>query len=222
MGNLFGSSSKNTTNAYDYSQTSTVNDSFAGGDAELNNSIIARGSDFSSVDNSLAMSMADNSYNDSSIRTASTDNRDSSNNSLNMDLSGGDFSSRTDNSVSDSSNNSFNLDLSGSDYSQKTTTSNTFSSTDGGAFSMVSGVMGKMIDAISGNQNKLVDMVGLSQKSTLSATNDLMSRSMDAAAVSKSVADIVRDDSGKIKIMAGVAVVAAGLFAVYKFKRGRA
>lgn len=189
---LFSSSSKNTTNAYDQSQTSTINESVSGGDTDLDNSIFARNSDFSSVDNSTAF--ADNSYNDSSVRTASTDNRDSS-------------------------NNSFNLDLSGSDYSQQSTS--TTNITDGGAFSMINGVMGKVIDSLSGNQNKLVELVGLSQKSSLSASNDLVSRSMDAAATNKTVAEVISQDNGKIKLIAGAALVVAGLFTAYKFARGR-
>lgn len=188
---LFSTSSKNTTNAYDQSESTTYNTSLAGGDSDVSDSIVATHSNLSTVDNSLALSMADNSYNDSSTRTSSTDNRDSS-------------------------NNSFNLNTSGSDYSQQSTTNIT--STDGGSFSMVSNVMGKMIDSLTGNQNKLIDLVGLSQNSTLSASNNLVSRSMDSA---KSVEAVAVQSNQQYKLIAGGLALSAAVFAMFKFARGR-
>lgn len=189
---FFDSKTKNTTNAYDQSQTSTFNSSLAGGDNEMDDSIVLTHSNLSTVDNSLALSMSDNSYKDSSTRTATTNN-------------------------SDSSNNSFNLNTSGSDYSQQSTTNIT--TTDGGSFQMVSGVVGKMIDAIAGNQNKLIDMVGLNQKATLSASNDLVSRSMDAA---KGATLASEETTGKMKLYAGVAAaLSLGGLVIFKLVRGK-
>ncbi len=158
MGLFDKKSSKNTTTndyAYDYSVTSVDN--------TVNNSDnrITDNSDRSftdNADNSFRVDQTDNS--DNSYRNSSTNSlSDYSDNSLKVDM--------VDNSGSSNSGNS----------SYSTSSSTTTNITDGGAFNMVSGVFSKLLDS----QNKFIDMVGLNQKETLSKSNDLVGRSLDAA-----------------------------------------
>jgi hypothetical protein len=178
-------SSPTTTTQTTDARTSNAINSGIGGD--ISDAFVATGnygatqisSATSSDDNSLSVDMTDNSDNSFS------DLRDQSL-SVRMDDSSTNTSNQIDNSIRmDESDNSLKVDmtdLSGSTNSGNTTTDNSYKSdykstvsnttnvTDGGAFKLLESSFGKMID-----------VVGLSQKNTLSGANDLASRSIDAA-----------------------------------------
>lgn len=229
MGLFSNSSKKTTTNTANYQYAQDVN--LSGGDSELGDgAIVAQHSNLSLIDNSLSSSMSDYSMRDSSTRTANSNNTDSSDNSFtNTQSDYSDRSSRVTTSTTDSSNRSFN-DSSTSDYSVKNTMtdnsnrSTNINSVDGGAFSMVSGVMQSVVNAFSSSNAKMLEVVGLNQKETLGSSAALAGRSLDAAFAIKSGVEVAPPEGvTKTKMFdAGVKAVAAltlGFVAYKVFKQ---
>lgn len=133
------STSTNTTNNLSEYYTETYNSALAGGDSAVGDGAnVLQHSNLSTIDNSLAYSMSDNSMTDASRRVANSNNVDSSDNSftnLMTDNSNRSSSTRNSATYSDTSNRSFN-DSSSADNSFTTSMadssnrSNNYSSSD--------------------------------------------------------------------------------------------
>lgn len=196
---FFDSTTKKTTNNNFLDQTTTNTTQVSGGDSNIGDgAFVAANSNISTADNSVSFAVADNSLSDNSVRTSSvTDSSDNSFKNTQMD-----YSNRTttdSHEISDNSNRSFN-DYSSVDSSLKSeqtdnsnrslnnsaNTTYSYSSTDGGAFSMVSSAFSKFVDGFTSQNKMMADVIGLNSQKTLDNTNAITARSMDAAFAVKS------------------------------------
>jgi hypothetical protein len=158
---------------------------------------------YDNADNSFRVDMYDSSeqsYSDSSVSTLS----DYSDNSLTVAM--------TDNT---GSTNSGNSNFSNSESYSSSTTHNTNTNTnitDGGAFSIVNNLVGKVLDS----QKSMIDLVGLSSSKALQSANDLAQRGIDGAMNIKAGEQVsMNDNKTKTEIAKTVLQVAAVGGAVY-------
>lgn len=201
---LFSSDTKKTTNTTTNYYTDETNTALAGGDSDVgDSSTVAVNS--SLTDNSLAVSMADYSARDYSVRTANSGNTDSSDNSFkNTQM---DYSNRT---YKDSGNTDSSIKNTQSDYSNRSINdSGNTNITDGGAFKMVGSIFSKFADSMSSQSQEIIKLAGLNQKETLGTINNVTQRSMDTAFAAKSGGTISESADNTTKGFLALAVFSA-------------